>query len=204
MPVRHEDKEFIQALSLLGALLGACLGVFAVMHFSHKAQQKSFAHNEYQQTHAALLKLQSTVVNPNNPIADEKVLDQVQHQIQQTPAPEKPVRKNVWTHLPRWGYWGICGGGGFIGAVTGYSLVWSIGWIGTVIIYCLVRFLYGSVRIVAPGYASRIHLPQKGTPYQGLTQRMEGRVLPTLVKLMFLIVFILGILAAAVWHLTAI
>jgi cytosine/uracil/thiamine/allantoin permease len=34
MPIRREDKEFIQALSLFGALLGACIGVFAVVHFS--------------------------------------------------------------------------------------------------------------------------------------------------------------------------
>ena len=97
MPIRREDKEFIQALSLFGALLGACIGVFAVVHFSNQAREQHFEQNEYQQTHAALLKLSSTVVNPDNPIADENVLNQVQQQIEQTPAPKTVPEKSFWT-----------------------------------------------------------------------------------------------------------
>jgi hypothetical protein len=57
MPIRREDKEFIQALSLLGALFGACIGVFAVMHLSDRARETHTAQTEYTQTQAALLKL---------------------------------------------------------------------------------------------------------------------------------------------------
>ena len=107
MPIRREDKEFIQALSLFGALLGACIGVFVIMHVSSQAQQQYTEQNEYEQTHAALLKLSNTVVNPTNPIADKNVLNQVQEQIQQTPALDAISGKSFWTCVPRWGYWGI-------------------------------------------------------------------------------------------------
>ncbi len=207
MPIRREDKEFIQALSLFGALLGACIGVFGVVHISNQAQQQHSEQNEYEQTHAALLKLSSTVVNPSNPIADENVLEQVQQQIQQTPAPKVVVEKSFWTRIPRWGYLGICGGGGVLGALSGYYGIWVTGWCGTIFICYFIRFLYRIVRRVAPDYAASIHLqPVSGQDKQGhiQVQREDGRMLPTLVKLFALLLFVLGILAAVVWRLTAI
>ena len=207
MPIRREDKEFIQALSLFGALLGSCIGVFAVVHISNQAREQRFEQNEYQQTHAALLKLSSTVVNPSNPIADENVLSQVQQQIQQTPAPKIASEKSYWTRIPRWGYLGICGGSGILGALSGYYGTWATGWCGTIFICYLIRFFYRVIRRVAPNYALKIHLqPVSGQDKQGhfQAQREDGRMLPTLVKLFALLLFVLGILAAVVWHLTAI
>ena len=207
MPIRREDKEFIQALSLFGALLGACIGVFGVVHISNQAQQQHSEQNEYEQTHAALLKLSSTVVNPNNPIADENVLNQVQQQIQQTPVPKIASEKGFWTRIPHWGYLGICGGSGILGALSGYYGTWVTGWCGTIFICYLIRLLYRIVRRVAPDYAASIHLqPVSGQDQQGhiQIQREDGRMLPTLVKLFALLLFVLGILAAVVWHLTAI
>ncbi len=205
MPIRREDKEFIQALSLFGALLGACIGVFVVVHLSNQAQQQHCEQNEYEQTHAALLKLSSTVVNPNNPIADKNVLTQVQQQIQQTPVPKVVVEKSIWTRIPRWGYLGICGGGGILGAAGGYYGTWATGWCGTLFIYYLIRFLYRIVRRITPDYAAHIHLqPVSGQDNITQAQRQDGRMLPTLIKLFALLLFVLGILAAVVWHLTAI
>ncbi|MCD6174360.1 MAG: hypothetical protein J7K65_01155 [Planctomycetes bacterium] len=207
MPIRREDKEFIQALSLFGALLGACIGVFGVVHISTQARQQHSEQNEYEQTHAALLKLSSTVVNPSNPIADENVLNQVQQQIQQTPVPKIVSEKSFWARIPRWGYLGICSGGGVLGALSGYYGTWVTGWCGTIFICYLIRFFYRVVRRVAPDYAASIHLqPVSGQDTQGhiQVQREDGRMLPTLVKLSALLLFLLGVLAAVVWHLTAI
>lgn len=205
MPIRREDKEFIQALSLFGALLGACAGVFAITHISKQARQQYSERHEYQQTHAALLKLSSTVVNPDNPITDENVLDQVQQQIQQTPTPEIVHEKSVWTRIPRWGYLGICGGSGVIGALGGYYGTWTTGWCGTIVTCYLIRFLYWIIRRAAPNYAASIHLHSASRQgEQGHIQREDGRILPTLVKLFALLLFVLGILAVVVWHLTAI
>ena len=207
MPIRREDKEFIQALSLFGALLGACIGVFVVVHISNQAREQHVEQNEYQQTHAALLKLSSTVVNPGNPIADENVLTQVQQQIDQTPTPETAPEKSFWTGIPRWGYLGICGGSGILGALGGYYGTWATGWCGTIFICYLIRFLYRIIRRVAPNYAVGINLQpvsgeDTGSHFQ--VQREDGRMLPTMVKLFALLLFVLGILAAVVWHLTAI
>ena len=205
MPIRREDKEFIQALSLFGALLGACIGVFVVVHISNHAREQHFEQNEYEQNNAALLKLSSTVVDPGNPIADENVLTQVQQQIDQTPAPKTVPEKSFWTGIPRWGYLGICGGSGILGALGGYYGTWITGWCGTIFICYLIRILYGIVRRTAPNYAVKINLqPVSGQQGQLQVQREDGRMLPTMVKLFALLLFVLGILAAGVWHLTAI
>ena len=207
MLIRHEDKEFIQALSLFGALLGACAGVFVVVHISNRVHQQYSVQNEYQQNHAALLKLSSTVANPNNPIADENVLDQVQQQIEQIPAPKVVAEESFWTCIPRWGYLGFCGGGGVLGALGGYYGTWTTGWCGTIFICYFIRFLYKIIRRVAPESAVKIHLPPvSGEDEQShyCIPREDGRILPTLIKLFFLLLFLLGILAVIVWRLTAI
>jgi hypothetical protein len=205
MPIRREDKEFIQALSLFGALLGACIGVFLVVHVSNQAREQHFEQNEYEQNNAALLKLSSTVVDPGNPIADENVLTQVQQQIDQTPAPKTVPEKSFLTGIPRWGYLGICGGSGILGALGGYYGTWITGWCGTIFICYLIRILYGIIRRTAPNYAVKINLqPVSGQQGQLQVQREDGRMLPTMVKLFALLLFVLGTLAAVVWHLTAI
>ena len=208
MPIRREDKEFIQSLSLLGALLGACVGVFVIVQISNEAQKQHFEKNEYAETHAALLKLSSTAVNPNNPIADKNVLNQVQQQIEQTPVPaEHHSEVSFWSRVPRWGYLGLCGGAGIMGAMGGYYSTWVIGCCGTIFVCYIIRLLYQVVRRVAPSYAATINLQpvSKGGDAAVIQiHREEGRMLPTLVKLLFLITFLLAILAAVVWRVTAI
>jgi hypothetical protein len=207
MPIRREDKEFIQALSLFGALLGACLGVFIVVHISNQAQEQHVEQSEFQQTQAALLKLSSTVVDRGNPIADENVLSQVQEHLQQTPVPEEVPEESFWTQIPQWGYLGICGGSGILGALGGYYGTLASGWLGTVFICYLIRFMYRIVRRVAPNYAVKINLqPVSEMNHQERMQiqREDGRMLPAVVKLFALLLFLMGILAAVVWHLTAI
>ena len=207
MPIRREDKEFIQGLSLFGALLGACLGVFIVVHISNRAQEEHVEFSEIQQAQAALLKLSSTVVDSDSPIADEKVLNHVQEQFQQTPVPEEVPEETFWTDIPQWGYLGICGGSGILGALVGYYGTLASGWFGTVFICYLIRLMYRIVRRVAPNYALKINLQpiaEMNCQERMQVQREDGRMLPTVVKLFALLLFLLGILAAVVWHLTAI
>jgi hypothetical protein len=207
MPIRHEDKEFIQALALFGAVFGACLGIFAVTYLSDSAHQDYSQQTENVQNRIALTKLQSTVVNPNNPIADENVLNQLQQQIDQAPAPTTAPQKSFWVHIPQWGYWGLCTGGLAVGAISGYSAVWVTGWTGSVFVMACIRFLYKTIRKIAPNSnaakRSQIALKTQNATDFGY-QRDDGRVLPVLVKLLFLLCILLAILSAAIWHLTAV
>ena len=203
MPIRHEDKEFIQALSLLGALFGACIGVFSVIHLSDRARETHTEQTEYTQTQAALLKLKTTVVNPSNPISNENVLSQVQQHIPERSAPEATAQKSFWLRIPRWGYIGLCGGGCIVGAIAGYSSIWLIGCVGSFFVLYLIRGMYKVIGKVAPN-STTAGKPQANSEYATQYQRNEERMLPTLVKLFFLLAFVLAILAAAVWHLTAI
>ena len=204
MPIRREDKEFIQSLSLLGALFGACIGVFAVVHLSDRARETHTEQTEYTQTQAALLKLKTTIVNPSNPISDENILSQVQQHAPQGPAPEVTSQKSFWLRIPHWGYIGLCGGGGIAGAVGGYCSIWLVGWVGSIFVLYLIRGMYRAIGKVAPN-APAVKNTGAGTQtYTGQYQRNEERILPTLVKLFFLLAFVLAILAAVVWKLTAI
>lgn len=207
MSIRREDKEFIQSLSLVGALLGASIGLVVVTHLSRSAHKNYEEVSEYQQTQAALVKLSETVVNPNNPIADENVMKQVHEQFheqyQQTAQPEAPAKKSFWVQIPRWGYIGICVGVCGGGAILGYCSVTVIGWIGTILVLYLIRLLYLCIRRTAPAYAQSIHIRAPSDDRSQQYERDNGRILPTVVKLMFMLALVLMMLAAVVWHLTA-
>lgn len=206
MPIRREDREFIQALSLIGAVFGACIGVFLVMHLSERARQTYAEQSEYTQTQAALVKLKSTVVNPGNPIADENVLNQVQKHIEQTPDVEPVAKQNFWVQNSRIGHIALCTGGCIAGAVIGFSSVWLSGWIGAFTVLYTIRLLYKAIRSVAPNSVAAkctAYSVQPENNTAGYYQRDDGRILPVLVKLFFLLVVILAILSAVVWHLTA-
>jgi hypothetical protein len=206
MPIRHEDKEFIQSLSLFGALFGACLGVFAVIHLSDRAHKTYAQQTQEHQEQAALLKLSNTLLKPDiEPIVDKEVLAQVQEQLPQQEVESVPV-ESFWLGLPRWGYWGLCAGGCIAGVFAGYGSVWLTGWVGSIFVYYFIRLLYTSIRKTAPTFyaAQRTQGNIQNSSSYGVTyQRDDTRILPTLVKLFFLLLFVLCILAAVVWHVTA-
>ena len=207
MPIRREDKEFIQALSLLGALFGACIGMFAVVHLSDRAKETYNEHTEYTQTHAALFKLKTSVVNPSNPISDDKVLSQVQQHIPKRTGEETIPKKSFWVDIPRWGYIGLCGAGGIGGAILGYNCIWILGWTGSIIVLYFIRGIYKVIGTVSPN-SNAARQPasdsESGQKYYDGHARSQERILPTLVKLTFLLAFVLTVIAAIVWRLTAI
>ena len=207
MPIRREDKEFIQALSVLGAVFGAVLGVVLTMHFSDRAHETYNEQTEDTQTQAALAKLKTTVVNPNNPIADENILDQVEKHFEETPTPKPATTKeSFWVRLSRISLLGLCTGACVTGAIAGYSSLWVIGWVGSFIVLYTIRLLYLMIRVAAPNSAAARVTGNinKQVNCTGQFQRDDGRVLPVIVKLFFLLLVVLGILSAVVWHLTAI
>ena len=206
MPIRREDKEFVQALSLMGALFGACIGMFAVIHLSDLAKETHTEQTEYTQTQAALIKLKTSVVNPSNPISNENVLDQVQQRIPQKPASEAAPQKSFWIDIPRWGYIGLCGGGVIAGAIVGYNFIWLIGWIGSILVLYFIRGVYRAIGKVTPHSAAAGKTqanPDNAASSYAYHQRNEDRMLPMLVKLLFLLAFVLTVTAAIVWRLTA-
>ncbi|MCI0498735.1 MAG: hypothetical protein L0Y36_03505 [Planctomycetales bacterium] len=206
MPIRREDKEFIQSLSLFGALFGACMGVFAVVRLSDRAHQTYAKQTQTHQEQAALLKLSDTLLKPSvEPIIDKEVLTRVQDQMPQTEDKIVPV-KSFWLDLPRWGYWGLCAGGCLAGVFAGYGTVWATGWAGSIFIYYFIRLLYKGIRKTTPHLAAAQQVGANGSfsPSYGMPHhRDDTRLLPTIVKLSFLLLFVLGILAAVVWRLTA-
>lgn len=206
MPIRHEDKEFIQSLSLFGALLGACLGALAVVHLSDRARQNYAKQTQAYQEQAALLKLNQTLFKSAvEPLVDGQVLEQAEEHISGPAAAAAPV-KGFWLTVPRWGYWGLCAASGAVGAIGGYSAVWLTGWAGSYAVYYFIRLLYKGLRLAAPSWVSVNILPvNKPSLTSGgiIYQRDDNRLLPTIVKLTFLMLFVLAVLAAVVWRITA-
>lgn len=203
MSIRREDKEFIQGMAVLGALLGICIGAFLIMHLSDSAHKRQAQEREYLQTHAALMKLSTTTVTPNNPIASKEVLDQVQQQMEQDPVEEADVAKSFWVTIPRWKLWSFCALGGSIGAVIGYVSIWLTGWAGSVLLYQFLRLLYAGIRQAAPHCAAAEQAAVSSEQTGGIQyQRNDKRILPTVIKLLFLLVLILVLLTIVVWRLT--
>lgn len=207
MSIRREDKELIHNLAVLGALLGACLGVYAVVHIANQAREENVLQSEYRQTHAALSKLSTPEGIPGELVVDQAIIKQMQDQIK-TEQPEAVNEKeSFWLRLPRWGMWGICGVCGIAGAVTGFGTIWLTGWTGSLIIYYFIRVLYKLIRKVAPNSAAaKSFTAQQKPPEPGqmTIQRDDHRVLPMVVKLLFLLLLVLGVLGLVVWHVSGI
>lgn len=202
MPIiRREDKEIIQNLALLGMLFGAFVGVFLTLHIDRKAKQRQLAQTTAVQTQSSLVRLNSSLPTEEMQLA-QAALGKLQDE--DTPDIEsETIDSNFWLSLPRWKLWGICAGAGLAGGATGFFTLWGAGWLGSVWTYWLIRRIYGVIRTTAPDCAAaRRAVSPKGAecPFQ----RDNNRLLPTLIKLCMLLLTVLGVLAIAVWHLTAI
>jgi len=204
MPIRREDKELIHNLAVLGALLGACLGVFLMVHFSNRAHEKEREYTEYRQAHAALAKLSAPEGIPGELVVDQAVIKQMQEQMRATDPEVVDHPQNLWLRLPRWGFWGICGAMGIIGAATGFSTIWLTGWVGSLFIYYFIRSLYKIIRKVAPNSAAARSVNSQFQTGHSAIQRDEKRILPMVIKLVFLLMLVLTVLGAVVWHLAGI
>ena len=203
MSIRREDKELIYNLGILGGLLGACLGVFLMIHLSNRAHEQYQKQSQIQQTSEAIVKLSSSAINPEMPTLDQSLLKQVQEQIQQEHHDiSENANQSFWLRIPRWGFLGLCGAGGLIGVIAGFSTVWATCWGGSVFTYCFIRLIYKTIRKVAPN--SKI--AQEQTPATVTTigspafHRDESRILPVLIKLTFLLILVLSVLGMVVWH----
>lgn len=205
MLIRREDKELIHNLAVLGALFGACVCIFLVVHLSNEAHEQNVEQTEYQQTHAALAKLTVPAADADKAVVDQDILKQVQeHMIQEQPEAEVGCEESFWLKLPQWGFWGVCAAGGIAGGIAGFSTIWATGWIGSVFVYAFIRLMYRVIRKLAPNSAAA-QLPQRGSADeagQSCFERNRQRVFPTLVKLTFLLLLALGALAVVVWIVT--
>jgi ABC-type branched-subunit amino acid transport system permease subunit len=202
MSIRREDKEFIQSLSILGAMLGTCIGGFMVMHLSDRAHKQYAEQSEQRLNQAALLKLSTATASPNNPISNKEVLKQVQQQIGPD-LKQSQSDKGFWLTLPRWKLWALAGSGGLAGAVTGFTAIRLTGLLGSLLIIQFIRLLYAAIRRYAPHSAAAQSLhhgaDENGNPQ---FQRNEHRILPVVVKLFFFLLLTLILLTAVVWYLT--
>lgn len=209
MPIRREDKEFIQSIALIGALFGAFVGVIVTIHLSDRAHEQDSLQAEYHQTHAAITKLSTagTVLDLQKPVVDQDVLKQVKEQIQYEQPAYLGTEKSFWLRIPRWGFFGICAGSCVAGAGAGFAAIWATGWISSAITFSLIRLMYRIIRKCSPNSkaAQRI-LAQSNTNIQNQMafQRDNTRVLPILVKLLLFFLLALCILLTVVWHLTSI
>ena len=204
MPIRSEDKEFIQTFALFGALFGAFVGAIVVVHLSDRAHEQYTEQTEYQQTQAAIMKLSEASITPGQPLVNSDVLQQVQQQIQPEEAGAgQSADKSFWLRIPRWGFLGLCAGGCIVGTVAGFSGIWLTGWVGSVSLYALIRLFYRCIRKVAPNSAAANRVEQSNPSGVTSFQRDNSRILPTLVKLAFLTLLVLGVLGMVVWYLTS-
>ena len=202
MSIRREDKELIHNLAVLGGLLGACLAVFATAHLSNRAQEQNQRHSEYQQTHAALAKLSSPKGVPGELVVDQTIIKQMQEQIQlEQPEAAADTQQSFWLRIPHWGFIGICGISCIGGAMAGFGTIWLTGWTGSVIVYFFIRLLYKLICKVAPNSAAAMSMSNNQANKVGTAfQRDNNRILPVVVKLLFLLLLVLSVLGAVVWH----
>jgi len=199
--IRREDKEIIHNLSLLGMLFGAIVGGFLVLHSHRQAQTRYDAETAAVKTQSSLVRLSSNLTDEEVSVA-QAAIGQVATDAEAAPDDGSPVEKPFWIDLSQWGLWGICGAAALAGGGAGYLSLWGTGWLGSLLTYWLIRFIYRLIRKIAPK-CSAAQRPSATAETVCPYQRDDGRLLPTLVKLFMLLAMALGVLAVVVWQLTA-
>lgn len=197
--IRREDKEIIHHLSLLGAMFGAVVSGFLVLHFHARAHQQLDTEAVALRTRQSLIQLTSSLTDEEATVA-QTAISQVQPDFQ----PDTTSLQNeesFWLRLPQWGLWGLCGGAALGGGVAGYLSLWVAGWVGAIATYWLIRLVYRVIRAVAPNCAAARR--PSGAAASGAFQRDQNRMLPTLIKLFMLLLMALSVLAVVVWNLIA-
>jgi hypothetical protein len=198
--IRREDKEIIHNLSLLGMLFGAIIGGFLTLHFHKQAHLRRDAETVVAQTQSSLVRLTSNLTAQEVSVA-QAAIGQVQPDVRPD-AEEVREEKSLWIGLSEWSLWGICAGTALIGGGVGYLSLWGAGWLGSVLTYWLIRIIYHLIRKTSPDCpAARRNTSPTATAKT--FQRDQNRLLPTLIKLVMLLVMALSVLAVVVWNLTA-
>ncbi len=196
--IRREDKEIIHNLSLLGALFGAVVGGFLVLHFHQKALLQVDSESAVVQTQRSLVQLTSNLTSEEASVA-QAAISQVNPDFQPE-VPEDPSETSFWVTLSPWSVRGLCAGAAAVGGIAGYLSLWGAGWVGALLTYKLIRLVYRVIRTVAPNCAAGRRSAVPSGPVCTF-QRDQNRLLPTLIKLFMLLTMALSVLAVVVWYL---
>ena len=174
---------------------------FLTLHFHKQAHHRLDAASDAAQTHSSLVRLSSNLTAQEASVA-QAAIGQVQPDTRVEGQEEERTEKSLWVGLSQWSLWGICAGTALIGGGVGYLSLWGAGWLGSVLTYWLIRIIYHLIRKTSPDCpaARRNTSP---TVTAKAFQRDQNRLLPTLIKLVMLLVMALSVLAVVVWNLTA-
>jgi hypothetical protein len=179
-------------------LFGAFVGGFLMMHCHKQAHLRLDAETAAVQTHNSLLRLSSSL-SAEEVLVANAAIGQVSPDIEAM-ADADIHEGNFWTNLPRWGFWGVCGGAILVGGGAGYLSLWGAGWLGSLLTYWTIRGVYRVIRKTAPDCrAAQLKTVPAGA--SASFQREQNRLLPTLIKLVMLLLMALSVLAIVVWQL---
>jgi len=198
MRIRREDKEFINCLRLIGAGVGAILGMVAVFHLRADAKDQLSRQKHYVQQNSGGLALANSQLmehwgGANN--IDGGFLENVK----QAKAELARLENGFWATLSLTDLMVLCAIVAVAGLVGGYCSVWLMSAVGTLGTIKLIRLTYKIIWHARPQFDGGKQQIQSGNNI--LIKRDKHRVLPgvLIISVMGLIGMIILWVAVYYW-----
>jgi hypothetical protein len=197
MLIRQQDKAIIHYVALLGTVLSALGAGVVIWNLPEQRQSAIAMQNEASQEASALDKLSQAGIMPEHlHIAKAAAKELTTETVQEMP---------VWSFCDSLAIWQLALlslAGATASAAISYGLIWTTMYIGSVILYIVIRRIYDVIRHLSPTMAATCGqtVTIDGQP---VIQRDPTRIIPILIKLIVLMSLTLILLAVIVWQLTS-
>jgi len=189
-------------MAFVGAVLGACLGPALILNQSRQPHEKLKQHQQFLDINASVLKIDNSPVTLDQLGLSTVAVGGVLNQLQQTESEIQQLQQNFWVNLPQLTLIGMCVISSACGVVAGYHVIWLIAWTSSMVLYKLIRAIYKLHWLLGDEKPTQ---QSRDKDYPGTNKRRNAnRILPTIIKLVLLIMIAILTLAFVVYYLTAI
>lgn len=202
MRIRREDKEAVRCMAFVGAVLGACLGPVLILNQSRQAHEKLKQHQQFLDINASVLKIDNSPVTLDQLGLSTAAVGGVLTQLQQTESEIQELEQNFWVNLPQLTLIGMCVISSVCGVVAGYHVIWLLAWTGSLAVYKFIRAIYKLHWLL--GGEKPAEQVEEDDSTETKSRRNANRILPTVIKLVLLLIIAILTLAFVVYYLTAI
>lgn len=202
MDIRREDKQAIRSLALIGASVGACIGILVVLDMMKDARRELQAEQQVLLENEPLLRLKGAEFDETQFEESRSAFERAVREVSLQRSEVTRLESGFWVTLPLWGVIGLCSAAALFGMAASYTAVWIFSWVGSIVMYKFIRLLYMPYWKLSSD--KPVQVPDEDDPESTHYLRDKSRILPVVIKVTVLLLIGLTILAVTIYHLAGI